>query len=120
MLPPRRKKPRSNRPQTVFPAHRRWVKSHGCSVKGCNGAPIEFAHVRSAANSGTGLKPHDCFGISLCARCHNLQHRMGQPDFQRVYGIDMMAMAREFRRRSPDKAMRESLKLRETEDAAVE
>ncbi len=70
-----------------------------------------FAHFRSAANSGTGIKPHDAFGISLCDGHHKEQHQIGQPAFERKYGIDMMALALEFTRRSPDVDMRESLKL---------
>jgi hypothetical protein len=73
--------------------------------------PIEFAHVRSAANSGTGLKPSSAWGIALCSECHLLQHQIGQKAFEAKHGIDLMALALEFIRRSPDYAMRESLKL---------
>lgn len=96
--------------QKIWPRHRRYVKSFGCCVPGCTGQPIEFAHYRTAANSGTGIKPHDRFGISLCRSCHRSQHVIGQAEFQRIHKIDMAALADAFYARSPDKAMKESLK----------
>lgn len=98
-------------PPRVWLRHRKFVRSHQCVVPGCDDGPIEFAHVRSAANAGTGLRPHDAFAVSACAAHHREQHAIGQPAFERKYGIDLMALAREFTRRSPDVAMRESLKL---------
>jgi hypothetical protein len=108
-LPPKRKRPRSGierEPRRVWHQHRRWVRSHGCVVPGCKDDWIEFAHVRSAANSGTGLKPHDCYGVALCAEHHYQQHTIGQPAFERLYGIDLGRLAEEFTRRSPDTEMR--------------
>lgn len=116
MLPPKRKRPKSGiarGPARVHPRHRKFVRSHGCCVPGCQAGPIVFAHVRSAANAGTGFKPHDAFGISLCDQHHKSQHQIGQRAFERDNGIDMMALAQAFLRRSPDTAMRESLKLME-------
>lgn len=120
MLPKKRQKSRSGierAPPREWLRHRKFVRSHGCCVLGCMGTPIEFAHVRSAANSGTALKPHDAFGISLCSFHHGQQHRIGQPAFQSLYGLDLAKLAAEFTRRSPDIAMRESLKLVEPSDA---
>jgi Putative HNHc nuclease len=97
--------------QRIWPRHRRWVKAHRCCVPNCPARHVEFAHLRSAANSGEGLKPHDIFGVSLCARHHNEQHRLGIVAFGRKYGIDLWALAAEFTRRSPDWEMRASLKL---------
>ena len=69
-LPPRRERPRLNLREPLqreWPRHRRFVRSFGCSVPLCTtNTPIEFAHLRSAANAGTALKPHDAFGVSLC------------------------------------------------------
>src|SRR5205085_3708201 len=69
-LPPKRERPRLNLREPLqreWPRHRRFVRSFGCSVPLCTtNTPIEFAHLRSAANTGTGLKPHDAFGVSLC------------------------------------------------------
>jgi hypothetical protein len=112
-LPPTRKFQRSGilrAPQRHWPRHERWVRSHSCVVPGCQNVPIEFAHVRTAENSGTGLKPHSKCGVSLCSMHHQQQHEVGVETFQALYKIDLMALADEFFRRSPDKAMRESLK----------
>jgi hypothetical protein len=99
----------------IWPRHRRWVKSHGCSVPNCAAAPVEFAHLRSASNAGTAQKPHDAFGISLCRLHHDEQHRLGTARFADKYQIDLWALAAEFARRSPDQEMRASLKLLQIE-----
>ncbi len=114
MLPKKRQKPRSGierAPKREWPRHRKFVRSHDCCVPGCPDRNIEFAHVRSAANAGTGLKPHDAFGVSLCDLHHREQHQIGQFAFERQYSIDLAKLAAEFARRSPDQAMRDSLKL---------
>ena len=96
----------------VWPRHRRWVKSHGCCVPGCPAHDVDFAHLRSAADAGLGQKPHDMFGVSLCRRHHDEQHRIGVDAFGRKYRIDLSDLAAEFARRSPDWQMRQSLPLR--------
>ena len=114
MLPPRLKRAKMGLrvlPQRIWPKHRRWVKSHGCCVPGCPASQVEFAHLRSAANAGTALKPHDMFGISLCRGHHDEQHRLGAAAFGRKYQIDQWALAAEFAQRSPDREMRASLRL---------
>lgn len=83
------------------PAHRRWVREHGCCVPGCNGRPIEFAHVRSGTDGGMGMKPSDKWGISLCTPHHLEQHNIGERPFEARHKIDMKALAEEFARRSP-------------------
>lgn len=118
-LPAKRLRPRSGierGPPREWPRHRKFVRGHGCCVPGCQAGPIVFAHVRSAANAGTGVKPHDAFGISLCDQHHKAQHQMGQRAFEKEYAIDMMALANAFMRRSTDTAMRDSLKLMEPTD----
>jgi Putative HNHc nuclease len=97
--------------QTLWPRHRRWVRAHGCCVPGCPASRIEFAHLRNAANAGMSRKPHDAFGVSLCRTHHDEQHRVGTLSFCRKYQIDLCALAAEFTRRSPDAAMRASLRL---------
>lgn len=109
MLPNRRKRPKLGVQaplRKIWPRHRRWVRSHDCCVPGCDAADVEFAHLRSAANSGTGQKPHDAFGVSLCRPHHDEQHRLGVGAFNRKYRIDLWALAAEFARRSPDAEMR--------------
>lgn len=92
---PTRQKPRRS------PAHRKWVRDHACCVPGCNGRPIECAHVRSGTDGGMGMKPSDIFTISLCADHHREQHAIGEKQFEREHGIDMKALAAEFFRKSP-------------------
>lgn len=113
-LPRRRKVTKSGierAPKREWPRHRKFVRSHACCVPGCQREPIEFAHLRSAANSGTGIKPHDAFGISLCHAHHREQHLLGQPGFEKQYHIDLGALAAAFVKASPDQAMRDSLAL---------
>ena len=113
-LPDRLKRPklRVRSPlQKVWPRHGRWVKAHGCSVPGCKAHAVDFAHLRSAANAGAGQRPHDIFGVSLCRKHHDEQHRIGADAFGDKHGIDLWALAAEFGRRSPDWQMRASLKL---------
>lgn len=115
-LPAKRKPMRIEKmPQRIFPKHRAFVRKHFCCVPGCNEGPIEFAHVRSAANSGMGLKPADWFGIALHREHHAEQHSIGQPAFERKYALDLMALAKEFARVSPDIEMK--IAMREAEQS---
>jgi hypothetical protein len=119
MLPPRLKRPKLGvhpPPRKVWPRHRRWVKSHGCCVPGCDATTVDFAHLRSASNAGTGQKPHDIFGVSLCRAHHDEQHSLGIEAFDLKYGIDLSALAAEFARRSPDVDMRAAVKLERVRD----
>jgi hypothetical protein len=94
--------------QRSFPRHRAFVRKHECCVAGCANRDIEFCHVRSAANSGTSLKPSDAYGISLCAAHHRQQHSIGQREFEKRHSLDLWALAEAFIKASPDTAMRES------------
>lgn len=117
-LPPRRVRPRSGIERAVareWPRHRKFVRAHQCCVPNCPGLPIQVAHVRSAANSGTGIKPADWDSIALCVAHHTQQHEVGQPAFERLYHIDLFAIAAAFVARSPDQAMRDALKTQEDE-----
>lgn len=101
MLP--RRLPRKPRREMVVrsPSHLRWVRSHTCSVKDCDGLPIEAAHVRKGLAGGTGMKPGDDSVISLCAECHRYQHQIGENAFERVNCMDLVALAAEFWQASP-------------------
>ncbi|MHB9879138.1 DUF968 domain-containing protein [Pacificimonas sp. ICDLI1SI03] len=87
--------------QRRCPSHTKWVGGHACVVPGCNGRPIEVMHVRKGTDGGTGLKPSDIWTISGCQYHHSEQHRIGEPAFEKKYGIDMKALAREFAAKSP-------------------
>ena len=83
------------------PAHRAWVRRHHCSVHGCLRLPIECAHVRGGTDGGLAVKPSDRWVISLCSHHHRKQHRIGECQFERRYGIDLFELAEEFARQSP-------------------
>lgn len=82
------------------PAHRDWVRKHRCCVPGCQLMPIEVAHVNTAANSGMSRKASDAFTVSLCREHHAESHR-GERTFEKRHGIDLMALAEAFYRKSP-------------------
>lgn len=101
MLPPKLTKPQKAGGRIKSPAHCKWVRSHHCSVPECKGMPIEAAHVRTGTDGAMGRKPSDRWVISLCRDHHRQQHAMGEPEFERIHGIDMKEIARAFYRNSP-------------------
>ncbi len=118
-LPPKRKRPRSGIERAAprhWPRHEKFVRGHSCCVPGCQNTPIQFMHLRNAANSGEGLKPHSRFGISGCWEHHAEAHQIGHDTFAKKYGIDLWEIAAAFVRASPDRAMKESIRLAEAED----
>lgn len=88
------------KPRLRSTAHRDWVRSHHCSVPGCQLMPIEVAHVNTAANRGVSRKASDAFTVSLCRDHHAESHR-GERTFERKHKVDLMALAQEFYRASP-------------------
>jgi hypothetical protein len=118
LLPAKRKRERSGierAPQRIFATHRQFVKRHACSIRGCEQTPIEFAHLRTAANSGMGLKPPDSEGISLCRAHHARAHQIGHDTMARENGMtldQLHKIAAEFAARTPDRALREMLRER--------
>ena len=103
-LPPPIKHPRRFASERECPAHRAWVRRHHCSVDGCARGSIECAHVRGGTDGGMALKPSDRWVISLCRDHHFEQHQIGERAFAERYGLDLIALAREFARRSPQRA----------------
>lgn len=90
------------------PAHRSFVRSHACCACGSMTA-IECAHVRIGTDGGTGIKPSDCWTISLCRDCHARQHQIGETAFEREKNINMKALAQAFVRASPKRKMLEEM-----------
>lgn len=100
-LPPRiDKRAVTGKPKVRSKAHRDWVSSHRCCVPGCTDMPIDCAHVRRAANAGTGFKPSDAFTVSLC-HAHHMESHRGEQTFEKKYRINLMGLAREFFDKSP-------------------
>lgn len=88
-------------PEVRLPAHRAWVRRHRCSVPDCREGPIEAAHVRCGTDGGQGIKPSDRWVVSLCRAHRAEQHGIGERAFEDRYGLELVALAEEFARRSP-------------------
>lgn len=117
MLPARRKAPLSGilrGPKIEWPRHRAFVRRHSCVVTlgklydECDG-PIQCCHYRTAANSGTAIKPPDWWTFSACRKHHAEQHTIGQLAFERKYGINLADICAEFARLSTDIAMKAAM-----------
>src|SRR6476646_6472490 len=63
--------------------HLAFVRQLSCVACG-KAAPSEAAHVRWGTDAGMGIKPSDRYSVSLCASCHELQHRFGELRFPTV------------------------------------
>lgn len=55
--------------------HLAFIRTLPCVL--CGKSPSEAAHIRTATNSGTGIKPNDSQVISACQQCHALAHLKG-------------------------------------------
>lgn len=77
-------------------AHLAYIRTLPCCVIGCRRTPIEAHHIRTAANSGTGVKPDDRWAVPLCGGPdgHHMEfHRIGRHSFERKHKIDLMTEA---------------------------
>lgn len=76
------------------PLFLQYVRGHECSVMNveCLGK-IEAAHVRTGTDGGMAMKPSDKHAIPLCHGHHAEQHRIGEPAFEKKYGIGMLIIA---------------------------
>lgn len=75
-------------------SHLDWIRTLPCCVPGCRStSPVQAHHVRSAATSGTALKPSDLAAIPCCADHHREGHDTGWRTFEAKYGIDLAAEA---------------------------
>ncbi len=121
MLPKKRQPQRSGikrAPKREWPKHRKWLRSHECVVSvsstfwfnGFCAGMVEVSHIRTAANSGTGIKPHDSSAVPMCSSHHSEYHRIGAETWEKKYALDLARLAAEFTAKSPDQAMRASLK----------
>jgi hypothetical protein len=98
-----------------FPGHLQFVRGYRCLIEGraghvCNGK-VQAMHVDYAGGKGMGLKVADYFTVPGCAEAHREQTDvLGWPGFERKYGIDALALAKELASKSPHiiKAAREA------------
>ena len=82
--------------------HLRWIRRQSCVVPTCRStSPIEAAHIRTAGNAGTAIKPDDSFAVPMCREHHAEQHR-GVRSFEAKYGIDLLAEAARYAASSGD------------------
>lgn len=68
---------------------RQWIKTLSCYINGCLNRDINPAHIRTAANSGTGIKPDDKYLIPLCRTHHQYQHNHGYTDLLKLNGLNL-------------------------------
>lgn len=85
MLPPRLAKKPKRESRWRSQAHMNFVRSFACSVPGCQGMPIEAAHVRIGSGAGIGQKPDDWRATPLCKDHHVQQHTIGERTFWETY-----------------------------------
>ena len=67
-----------------------WVKSRPCVVRACTRFPSENAHVEG---DGIGRKADADKIAPMCHGHHRLLHSWGVSTFQRVFGLDLNALA---------------------------
>jgi hypothetical protein len=72
--------------------HLTFVRQLSCVACG-KAAPSEAAHVRSGSDAGAGMKPSDRYSVSLCTRCHALQHQFGELTFWSALRTDPLNVA---------------------------
>lgn len=89
-LPPRIQKVAKRSIRWRSTAHLTFIRSHQCCVPGCDGRPIEAAHVRIGSGAGMGQKPDDFRAVSLCAEHHRRQHNIGEPAFWRSQDVEAL------------------------------
>lgn len=89
-----------------FPGHLQFVRGFRCIIEGkgghvCSGK-VQAMHVDYAGGKGMGLKVPDFFTVPGCAEAHREQTDvLGWPGFERKYGIDALALAKELAAKSP-------------------
>ena len=119
-IPAKRKKVRTKEVEKrEFPQHRRFVRKRVCAVYGASSEPCSFrsecAHVRAGLpegeQAGVSQKPHDAFTVPLCSYHHREQHRIGEPAFERKYGVRLLNTALALARISPCEAVKSKAKL---------
>lgn len=91
---------RPKRKRKRDPKHLDFIRSLPCCVPGCRN-PSEPHHLRTAANSGVGLKPDDRQTVSLCHFHHMRLHTIGTKSFEAETGLDLMEIARGLAVRPP-------------------
>lgn len=100
-------------PERAWRRHETWIRGFTCvafkaDASTCEGRKVECCHYRTAANSGTGIKPGSWSTFPACSEHHAEQHRIGQPAFERKYGVNLITECRRLARISPDAEMKKA------------
>lgn len=85
MLPPKRQKEAKPEGRWKSSTHLAFVRSFCCAIPGCQGVPVEAAHVRNGSDAGMGRKPSDYYAAPLCKGHHAQQHNQGETTFWDTY-----------------------------------
>ena len=84
------------------PQHLAWIRTFACCVPMCNEeGKIEAHHVKGAEPMALGRKPGDNWCVSCCVFHHREFHSIGLHAFEKKYGLDLIALAKEFADTSP-------------------
>lgn len=85
------------------PAHLAWVRTQPCCVFGCiyHQVVVEAHHIRSASDSGTGVKPPDDRVVPLCRIHHGWIHRHGMTSFMLTWNVSLEATIQKMNVASP-------------------
>ncbi|HYF40921.1 MAG TPA: hypothetical protein VEA35_00610 [Ramlibacter sp.] len=94
-------------------SHKMFIRQQRCILWGrpgheCKG-PVQCCHYRMATGGGMGLKPSDEFTFPCCWGGHDLQHKIGEVEFQERFGLDLREVCKRFARRSTDPRVREAV-----------
>jgi len=95
------------RPQEKNDKHRVWVKSLPSIITGQKGA-VDPAHISRADQSagkpgrGKGKKVDDIYIVPLARHLHEEIGLIGEPRFEKKYGLDLVKMAQGFALNSGD------------------
>jgi hypothetical protein len=98
----------------IWPRHRKFLRKFDCMLAavdpgGCEGE-IDIHHLRSAANDGEALTPHDWHAVRLCRGHHSYAHDKGADTARRRFGVDLWAVAAELVRQSTDTDMKQAMR----------
>lgn len=77
--------------------HLQWIRGRACAIEGLNGhrceGKIHAHHVKTETDGCMGQKPGDCWALPLCESAtggaHREIHQIGEPAFERKYGIKL-------------------------------
>lgn len=90
--------------------HRKWINEQRCCVPGCGSRFSQCHHLLSGPeDKARSKKASDIWCVPLCGFHHSEVHAMGdERQFAERHGMDIVATAAAFWRRSPARKEREN------------